>query len=148
MTTQEAITILNKLLDGYHPLKNEELEEGNVCLEPEVNHAIYMAQEALQKSLSQPKRKRPQLHPNRPWTERDRQFLISMVLEEHSLEEICVAMHRSRRGVQAQLRELDLELQTTMHSTGNWSEDEQEWLLAAWNEGCSPQQMADSVRKK
>lgn len=168
MNRERAVEILESLLDGADPITGEVLPRDHVCQEAEVMRALHAAVIALQSggadapefrphpTQSYPYTKRGKLNAGREWTEQDSRQLIDLYLKNTPMEEVCRLLQRRPRGVRNQLIYLGFEppedappkressprpALTDQHGKP-WTQDDHEWLMAAWAEGCTIAEMA------
>lgn len=171
MNRERSIEILENLIDGIDPVTGEVLPGDHVCQEAAVMRALHAAVIALKASAADipefrtshaayPYKKNGKLNAGRVWTEKDNQQLISLYLENTTMDDICRMLERRPRGVRNQLIYLGLDparinaasmkegksVPTPSDKQGKpWTHVDHEWLISAWEAGCTVTEMADHL---
>jgi len=166
MKHEEAVGILEALMDGANPITGETLSSDHVCQDRDVIRALHTAIIVLNEAIAAHQkdramansRKTDKLNAGRPWTESNSQQLISLYLSNASIEKICHLLQRRPHEVYNQLAYLGLdsaevdEQQLEESTTGQissdngrkpWTLSDHKWLMAAWYKGCTIAEMAD-----
>ncbi len=162
MKTQEAYTLLETLMDGVNPMTGELLPENHVCQEPAVLQALHQAVAALRSSDDMPVDKTAMVNRNgrlnagRPWTQKDRDWLKQLHAAGTSVEKMCYLLQRRKRGIEKQLRYLDLveneEVadieQPRGAQTGTpWTAIDDKTLWDMWKQGNSEHEIARALQR-
>ena len=98
MNNQEAITMIQALIDGINPLSDEPLAENSLCLNSDIKRALHAAIPALEAMIRTDLR-RANLPNNagQPWTENEDQQLADAFDNGDSISTL-VAQHQRTRG--------------------------------------------------
>lgn len=107
MTTQEAMAILQPLMEGRDPDTGDFLPFGHTCLHPQVRQALSMALSAMEKADAHTEiamtRKNGKLKAGRSWTEEDCSALVELYQAGTPIQKMCSLLQRRERGIKRQL---------------------------------------------
>lgn len=160
MKTEVTLTILERLIEGVHPITGEVFPADHVCLEADVNAALRHAMAAVAQLDDAPEeakyiRKNGKLNAGRPWTPEDDLELMSLMQQDVDLEEICRRTQRRRRGVMNRWELLNVEVAPVPEDvTRRWPENPppmdlrlNEKLLSAYLAGASIPELAAQFQR-
>ncbi len=160
MKTEVTMTILERLIDGIHPITGEVLSDDHVCLEEDINAALRHALAAVAQLDDAPEeakyiRKNGKLNAGRPWTAEDDLELMTLMQQGVDLEEICRRTQRRRRGVMNRWELLNAEIAPVPEDvTRRWPENPppldlrlNEKLLSAYLAGASIPELAAQFQR-
>ncbi|MBE5773060.1 MAG: hypothetical protein E7337_03910 [Clostridiales bacterium] len=167
MNHREACIILEKLLEGIHPLTGEILPEDHVCSDPQVLRALHKAISALNHAHLESsvdghrtyKRSQEDLSNNQAlWTPEDDIYLRNACAQGIPLQEICSELCRSEHKVKFRLVYLGLADRTILGNSVNpessyahqglpWYPEEEDKLTILYNSGCSPKEISSKMKR-
>jgi len=164
MNNHEASILLERLLEGIHPVTGEILPEHHVCNDPQVLRALYKAINALRTDnnplpTETPKRTRQnRVNNQNPWTQNDDIYLRNACAQGIPLHEICSELCRSKRNVKLRLVYLGLAERSILgnsiypesehaHQGLPWYPEDEEKLTALYNSGLSPKEMSSEMKR-
>lgn len=107
MKDQEAITIVNKLIDGINPLSDEPLAAKHLCLESDIQRALRTAIPALEDKIKADAR-RANLPANagNPWSKEEDQQLADAFDSGDSIAVLIEQYQRTRGSINSRLLKL------------------------------------------
>lgn len=166
MTREEAAGILEKLLNGIHPVTGEVFPDGHVCAEVAVMRALHMGYAALMqtKEEKEPVPERESFAPasrentHLPWTDEDDLYLRQAWAENVSVDDMRRKLRRTLRSVKCRLVYLGLADYAILerkyqppvgceHSGLPWYPEEEEAVKALFAAGISPGEIARQLRR-
>ena len=101
---QGAGTLIEALVAGRHPLQGSPLPPDHLCLEPQVNAALWCALAALDDiAIRQERRARLPEQVGKPWTAAEDAELVRAYDSGESLVVIAARLKRTRAGIRARL---------------------------------------------
>ena len=98
MKTQEAITLIQTLIDGVNPLSDEPLADNHLCRQSDIRRALQTAIPALENQIKADAR-RANLPTNagNPWTDEEDQQLVQGFDDGKSVA-LLVEQHQRTKG--------------------------------------------------
>jgi hypothetical protein len=109
MNPEEAMKIVNALVEGYDPISEEPLPEDAALHNASVMRALLLARGALQANMDRQKR-RGMLPPRVGivWTDEEDQKLIAAWTQRQPIEDIASSHGRTVRAIESRLERLGL----------------------------------------
>lgn len=107
MKNHEAITIIQKLIDGIHPLADEPLSDKHLCLESDIHRALQTAIPALHHQIKADER-RAKLPANAgtPWSDDEDKRLAEAFDNGDSISVLTAEHGRTRGSINSRLVKL------------------------------------------
>lgn len=108
---EKHIEVLEKILNGYHPVTGEIFSDDHVFCEPDVIRALHHAISAMKNTEQNETGMRSSLPMNRlsskrEWTEDDDRLLCTLYRQNMPLKEIANRLSRRTRGIEKRLKYL------------------------------------------
>ena len=155
------IEVLEKILDGYHPVTGERLPIEHVFCEPDVLRALHHAIEVLKNEDNQVKELKPQnrLSSKRDWTEADDRKLCELYKNKIPIKEIAKELSRREKGIEKRLdylrevkrqqierkkyeNQTDLEHAVLYNRNAKWMKEDEEKLFRLFDQRMSIKEIA------
>lgn len=107
MTDQEALDIMQALVEGVNPFTNEPLAVESVCVNPAVNTALNSASQALESKIKAAARcaSLPS-KAGAPWDETEAQLVLQAYEAGDSIKEIAARQQRTQGAIRSRLVKL------------------------------------------
>ncbi|MGP4787838.1 hypothetical protein ACTXGJ_01770 [Psychrobacter sp. 1Y11] len=107
MKDYEAITIIQKLIDGIHPLSDEPLSDKHLCLDSDIHRALQTAIPALRNQIKTDER-RAKLPANAgtPWSDDEDQRLAEAFDNGDAISVLMTQHGRTRGSINSRLLKL------------------------------------------
>ncbi len=156
MKTEVTMTILERLIEGVHPITGELLPEDHVCREGDVIDALRHALACVAREEDAPEeakyiRKNGKLNAGRPWTREDDEELLALMRQGLTAEEIAPMTQRRKRGVQNRMQFLDTgrypERGPFRNSGQPWHEEDDLRLRQMYVKGASIAELAAAFER-
>lgn len=164
MNNHEASILLERLLEGVHPITGEILPDHHACNDPQVLRALYKAINALRcvnnpSSTETPKRTRQSCANNQnPWTQDDDIYLRNACPQGIPINEMCSELRRSKQKVKLRLVYLGLADRSILgnsiypkseyaHQGLPWYPEDEKKLTVLYNSGLSPKEMSTEMKR-
>ncbi len=110
MNHQDAISMLEQMLNGVHPLTGEVLEQGHICHEPQIMRALYKAISALRDAegtkagaADKPRRRAKEINKSNVWTQEEDEYLRNAHEMGTAVGEIARTLQRREKAVKCRL---------------------------------------------
>ncbi len=107
MNNQEAMTIIQALIDGINPLSDEPLPDNSLCLNSDIQRALQAAIPALESRIRYDARiaKLP-ANAGNPWTDEEDQQLMTAFDNGNSIATIVEQHQRTKGSITSRLIKL------------------------------------------
>lgn len=107
MTDQEALDIVQALVEGVDPFTNEPLAVESVCVNPAVNTALNAASQALESKIKAAARRASlPSKAGAPWDETEAQLVLQAYEAGDSIKEIAARQQRTQGAIRSRLVKL------------------------------------------
>lgn len=107
MNNQEAITIIQTLIDGINPLSDEPLADNHLCLESDIQRALQTAIPALENKIkSDARRANLPANAGLPWNDEEDQQLADAFDNGDSIATLVEQHQRTKGSINSRLLKL------------------------------------------
>ncbi|WP_367105013.1 hypothetical protein [uncultured Psychrobacter sp.] len=104
MNNQEAITIIQTLIDGINPLSDEPLSTNSLCLHSDIQRALQTAIPALESKIKADiRRANLPVNAGKPWNKEEDQKLIAAFDNGHSIAMLAGQHERTKGSITSRL---------------------------------------------
>ncbi|WP_201567065.1 MULTISPECIES: Myb-like DNA-binding domain-containing protein [Psychrobacter] len=104
MNNQEAINIIQALIDGINPLSDEPLANSSLCLNSDIQRALQATIPALESRIRYDERKaKLPANAGLPWTDEEDQQLIAAFDEGNSIANLVEQHQRTKGSITSRL---------------------------------------------
>lgn len=107
MNNTEAISIIQRLIEGINPLSDEPLTDNHLCLESDIQRALQTAIPALESKIkSDARRANLPANAGLPWTDEEDQQLADAFDHGDSIATLVEQHQRTRGSINSRLLKL------------------------------------------